>query len=197
MPLKPLNQIINPALGTFGGPTPTIAIQPRGPAVDAITDGTCTVKTDQRGIVRPQDGNGDGGPACDIGSFERRPPAPVFCGLARATIVGTQTGEVIKGTVGRDVIAALGGNDFIAAFSGNDIVCAGVGADVVYGGPGNDLLRGGAGNDRIIGVTGNDRILGEQGNDRMDGGLGFDTCNGGINSDRNVGNRCETVVNVP
>jgi hypothetical protein len=43
------------------------------PAVDAVTDGTCPRPAkDQRGVSGPQDGNGDGGPACDIGSFERQ-----------------------------------------------------------------------------------------------------------------------------
>ncbi len=42
-----------------------------GPAIDAVSDGTCPPSTtDQRGVIRPQDGNGDGGPACDIGSYE-------------------------------------------------------------------------------------------------------------------------------
>jgi hypothetical protein len=41
------------------------------PAIDAVNDGTCPPPAkDQRGIRRPQDGNGDGGPTCDIGSYE-------------------------------------------------------------------------------------------------------------------------------
>src|SRR5215218_5623019 len=41
------------------------------PAIDAVNNGTCPPPaTDQRGIGRPQDGNGDGGPACDIGTYE-------------------------------------------------------------------------------------------------------------------------------
>ncbi len=41
------------------------------PAVDAVTNGTCPPPAkDQRGVMRPQDGNGDGGPARDVGSYE-------------------------------------------------------------------------------------------------------------------------------
>lgn len=53
-----------------GGPTQTIALQPGSPTVDHIPVADCTdasgnpVKTDQRGIKRPQ------GPACDVGAFE-------------------------------------------------------------------------------------------------------------------------------
>jgi hypothetical protein len=55
-----------------GGPTPTIALLERSPAIDAVPIGDCVdqtntpVKTDQRGFGRPA------GPACDIGAFEFR-----------------------------------------------------------------------------------------------------------------------------
>lgn len=40
-------------------------------AIDAVRDGTCPPPaTDLQGIRRPQDGNGDGGGACDIGAYE-------------------------------------------------------------------------------------------------------------------------------
>jgi predicted outer membrane repeat protein len=66
---------MNPHLDTRllennGGPTPTVALLPGSPAVDAIPIGDCVdqgnnpVKTDQRGFGRPA------GPACDIGAFE-------------------------------------------------------------------------------------------------------------------------------
>jgi hypothetical protein len=56
-----------------GGPTQTHALEGGSPATDTVTDGTCPPPArDQRGVKRPQDGNGDGGPACDIGSFERQ-----------------------------------------------------------------------------------------------------------------------------
>ena len=53
-----------------GGPTPTVALLPGSPAVNAIAIGDCVdqdnnpVKTDQRGFGRPA------GSACDMGAFE-------------------------------------------------------------------------------------------------------------------------------
>lgn len=66
-----------------GGPTPTIALLPNSPAVDAIPLGPInyctaiavptTLATDQRGVTRPQ------GSACDIGAFEvAQPPTAPF-----------------------------------------------------------------------------------------------------------------------
>ena len=51
------------ALADNGGPTPTRALLPGSPAIDA---GSCAsdAADDQRGVARPQ---GDG---CDIGAFE-------------------------------------------------------------------------------------------------------------------------------
>jgi len=44
------------------------------PAIDAINDGTCPPPTrDQRGVKRLKDGNGNGGPACDIDAYEYVP----------------------------------------------------------------------------------------------------------------------------
>jgi|SRR5579871_4962325 len=66
---------LDPAgLQNNGGPTPTIALLPSSPAIDAVPAGSCTdaagtpVTTDQRGVSRPQ------GRACDIGAFELARP---------------------------------------------------------------------------------------------------------------------------
>ncbi|MDQ3796077.1 MAG: hypothetical protein M3294_00480, partial [Pseudomonadota bacterium] len=82
-----LAAILNTSVANNGGPTQTHALVAGSPAIDAVTDGTCPPPdTDQRGVSRPQDGNGDGGPACDIGSYEfvfigtapvQAPPQPV------------------------------------------------------------------------------------------------------------------------
>jgi CSLREA domain-containing protein len=56
-----------------GGPTMTIALQQQSPAIDAIPEGpNCNNRhtQDQRGVTRPQDGDGDGTASCDIGAFE-------------------------------------------------------------------------------------------------------------------------------
>jgi hypothetical protein len=52
-------------------------LAPGSAAIDAVIDGTCPPPaTDQRGVARPQDGNGDGGAACDIGALELVAPSP-------------------------------------------------------------------------------------------------------------------------
>lgn len=64
-------------LADNGGPTPTRALLPGSPALDA--GAIACAATDQRGMPRPQ------GPACDIGAFERcdagpcAPLPPVAC----------------------------------------------------------------------------------------------------------------------
>jgi Ca2+-binding RTX toxin-like protein len=73
--------------------------------------------------------------------------AAVWCDGRRATIVGDDTSEVIRGTRGNDVIAARGGSDSVEGRGGNDRICGGYGADRLRGGPGDDRLFGGP--DRI------------------------------------------------
>jgi hypothetical protein len=70
-------------LGDNGGPTHTHALLlPRSAAVDGGNDSYCSGPgvngTDQRGAPRPQDGDGDGVSACDIGAFELG-DAPSVC----------------------------------------------------------------------------------------------------------------------
>ncbi len=87
VPSQPPGAILNPQLAKNGGPTPTRALVADSLAIAAVNDGTCLPPAkDQRGVTRPQDGNGDGGPACDIGSYEfvftgtapvQAPPQPV------------------------------------------------------------------------------------------------------------------------
>jgi len=72
-------------LANNGGPTPTVALFPGSPAVDAISVAACTSLTgepisfDQRGITRPQDS------ACDIGAFEFTGVPPTFTSAGNTT----------------------------------------------------------------------------------------------------------------
>ena len=54
-------------LGSHGGPTQTIALQPGSPAIHHVT--TCVLGSDQRGVARPL------GSACDSGAYEVAPPS--------------------------------------------------------------------------------------------------------------------------
>ncbi|MET1080576.1 MAG: CSLREA domain-containing protein [Pseudomonas sp.] len=55
-------------LADNGGPTRTHALRPGSLALDAAI-GNCS-QQDQRGVSRPQDGNGDGVTICDLGAYE-------------------------------------------------------------------------------------------------------------------------------
>ena len=52
--------------------TPTFALRPHSPAVDAAV--AACPSTDQRRVTRPRDGNGDGVAICDLGAYERPKP---------------------------------------------------------------------------------------------------------------------------
>lgn len=62
----------DPLLGPLednGGDTWTHALLPGSPAIDAGDNAYCPA-SDQRGVERPKDGDGDGSAVCDIGAFE-------------------------------------------------------------------------------------------------------------------------------
>ena len=56
-------------LGLHGGSTPTYAPHAASPAVDAALDSPCPA-ADQRGVMRPVDGDGDATATCDCGAVE-------------------------------------------------------------------------------------------------------------------------------
>jgi hypothetical protein len=57
------------ALANNGGSTQTHLLLTGSPAIDAGESATC-LSTDQRGVTRPLDGNGDGVARCDLGAVE-------------------------------------------------------------------------------------------------------------------------------
>ncbi|HZO30308.1 MAG TPA: right-handed parallel beta-helix repeat-containing protein [Chloroflexota bacterium] len=64
----------NPSLGALrfdNSRTEVHPLPPTSPAVD-VFDG-CVDYRDQRGVTRPQDGNQNGTPRCDIGAYELKP----------------------------------------------------------------------------------------------------------------------------
>jgi CSLREA domain-containing protein len=87
---------IDPQLGPLadnGGATFTREPLPGSPLIDAFSNANCP-GTDQRGVARPTDGNGDGTAACDVGSVEfvdecpsdpeKRMPGVCGCGVPDA-----------------------------------------------------------------------------------------------------------------
>ena len=69
------------------------------------------------------------------------------CAGRRATIVGDDGPDKIKGTKKADVIVANAGKDKIRGRGGNDRICGGKGKDLLVGGKGTDRLKGGKGKD--------------------------------------------------
>ena len=75
VPSVSLAQILAP-LNNNGGPTDTHALVAGSPAIDAGNPSGCRdnagmlLPTDQRGFLRPDDGNNDGTVRCDIGAYE-------------------------------------------------------------------------------------------------------------------------------
>lgn len=64
---------MDPLLGSLqnnGGLTPTHALLDNSPAIDQGDNATC-LSEDQRGVARPQDGDGNATAVCDMGAFER------------------------------------------------------------------------------------------------------------------------------
>jgi len=82
------------SLADNGGPTMTRSLQPGSPAIDTgdPDNNTCPA-TDQRGVVRPQDGNNDTISRCDMGAFEVT-TFPTVLSITRASANPTSTSTV-------------------------------------------------------------------------------------------------------
>jgi Ca2+-binding RTX toxin-like protein len=55
-----------------------------------------------------------------------------------ATIIGSNSANVLTGTNGNDVLRGLGGNDTLRGLGGNDLLDGGIGRDTMFGGFGID-----------------------------------------------------------
>jgi hypothetical protein len=66
---NPLDPMLGP-LANNGGPTMTHALLAGSPAIDH-GDNTGAPATDQRGVARARDGDGNGSKIVDIGAFEK------------------------------------------------------------------------------------------------------------------------------
>jgi hypothetical protein len=116
-----------PRLGPLaqnGGPTLTHALLPGSPAIDAGDDGACP-ETDQRGRLRPEDGDRDGTATCDIGSVEARPvqeytDLPSFTAAAGGHLNAITFEDLPAGTIVTDQYLDVGalfvdGNDTVVS----------------------------------------------------------------------------------
>jgi hypothetical protein len=87
---------IDPRLGTLannGGPTPTLALLPGSPALDAGGDANAPA-VDQRGVARPQ------GTHVDIGAFELQVPIRFNLGTLPAGVAGASYSQIIAAAGG-------------------------------------------------------------------------------------------------
>ncbi|MEA2461943.1 MAG: large repetitive protein, partial [Actinomycetota bacterium] len=64
-----VDPLLAPLASDPAGSTPTHALLPGSPAIDAGDQDGCP-DVDQRGMDRPADGNGDGKALCDVGAYE-------------------------------------------------------------------------------------------------------------------------------
>ena len=95
-------------LDYYGGLTPTHGLDPASPALDRSL--YCP-RVDQRGVARPQDGDSDGEPLCDIGAFELEPTVTVL--IVGVDIMPRQEPNVIDLQSRRFIrVAVLGSDSF-------------------------------------------------------------------------------------
>jgi Ca2+-binding RTX toxin-like protein len=127
-------------------------------------------------------------PSGNVGTDAQRVTAELgddasCCPAGTKIILGTSTGDVLRGTAGRDCILGRGGNDVIDALDGDDFISGGVGNDTIAAGFGNDLVNGGPGDDIIDAGPGDDRVNGGSDRDTIAAGPGSDTVDGGPDPD--------------
>jgi CSLREA domain-containing protein len=175
----------DPLLGELadnGGPTLTHALLHGSPAIDAGDDTVCSAdpvnNLDQRGFYRPQDGDGDGAPVCDIGAFElecvgeecAQPLDTDDDGVSDALDNCPLAPNPLQENLDDD-----GTGDACDADGLVPLECEGIMFDAVFiGAPGNGKLTGTPYNDLILAGDGNDHVEGAAGDDCIDAGAGTD-----------------------
>ena len=161
------------------------------PDFDTLRD----VAFDDQGDYLPADATARGG---DLISDIDRVASDV-----RATVEGTDQGDVIAAGLNDDRVEARAGDDSVLGGSGQDTVQGGWGADTIEGNAGDDSLtggrdddvvRGGAGDDSVEGWRGDDDVTGNQGDDMVYGNQGNDTVQGGSGDDLVSGGSGDDVV---
>lgn len=121
-----MTDVLDP-LQDNGGPTPTHALLPGSPAVDAADPAGCVdengdpLVVDQRGEPRPVDGDGNGTAICDIGSYEATtsnfPPTAIAASDAPVECSSFSGGLVtLDGSLSSDPNSTPGTNDDIELF---------------------------------------------------------------------------------
>ena len=100
------------------------------------------------------------------------PCSTLLAGNSRPNrLIGTESGDLIRGRAGSDVIRALGGDDCAVGGFGRDLLHGGEGNDELSGNRGRDVIRGGDGDDVIHARGGGvDRIYCGPGDDLVDAG---------------------------
>ena len=85
IPSGPLSSILSPLARQRRANQETHALVAGSPAVDAVRSRCPPPATDQRGFVRPGDGDGDGGAECNISAFELAARLLPTCETAQPT----------------------------------------------------------------------------------------------------------------
>ena len=120
---------VDPVLGPLqneSGPTITHALETGSPAID-VGDDSVGLAYDQRGIVRPQDG--DGTSHVDIGAYEKHDEVPIACEVPSSpnniiwvnmnNTTGTADGSSTYPYVNiQDALDAAAGGDVVKVMSG-------------------------------------------------------------------------------
>ncbi|MCQ3936837.1 MAG: hypothetical protein DPW18_07290, partial [Chloroflexi bacterium] len=109
----------------YGTADDNLHLQAGSPAIDAGTNSGCPA-ADQRGVSRPQDGNGDSTAICDIGAFEMDVTPPSVVSITRADANPTSKLSVNFTVTFSEDVTGVDESDFTATVVSGSITGAGV-----------------------------------------------------------------------